>query len=85
MTNLSQKAIKPLGKLVQEYLKDYFAQEKSAITLTNMYGTVIREVERPLITIILKETQGNQTKTAQILGINRNTLRKKMAELKIPF
>lgn len=82
-TKPTQKAIKPLGKLIQEYLKDYFHHEKSAITLCNIYDTVIKEVEKPLISLVLKEVKGNQSKAADILGINRNTLRKKMADLKI--
>lgn len=49
----------------------------------DLYSTLIREIERPLIRIILEETRGNQAKAAQILGMNRNTLRKKIKELKI--
>ena len=75
--------MKPLSLMVQEYLHHYLKVEKNATTLCNMYDTVIREVERPLISLVLEETDGNQTKTAQILGINRNTLRKKMVALKI--
>jgi len=40
-------------------------------------------IEKPLVEIVLKETNGNQTKAANILGINRNTLRKKITEYKI--
>ena len=40
-------------------------------------------IEKPLVEIVLKETNGNQTKAANILGINRNTLRKKIAEYQI--
>ena len=84
-TPAQKKVTKPLGNLVNDYLKDYFHHEKNAVTLCNMYDTVIREVEKPLITLVLKETKGNQTKTAQVLGINRNTLRKKIVDLKIPL
>ena len=45
---------------------------------------VIREVERPLITLTLQATRGNQIKAAEVLGVNRNTLRKKIKELGIP-
>ena len=79
-----RRQVKPLGKIVNDYLNDFFNEEKSAITLCNMYDTVIEEVERPLIAHLLKRTQGNQTKTAQILGINRNTLRRKIEKLDIP-
>lgn len=51
----------------------------------NLYDLLLREIERPLLTLILQETQGNQIQAAQILGMNRNTLRKKIKELKIPL
>lgn len=49
----------------------------------NLYETVIHLVEDPLIKIVLSETKGNQLEAAEILGLNRNTLRKKIKELKI--
>jgi len=45
---------------------------------------VLREVERPLISLTLAATNGNQVKAADLLGLNRNTLRKKIRELDIP-
>ena len=39
---------------------------------------VLREVERPLLEVVMRQTNGNQSRTAEILGINRNTLRKKL-------
>jgi two-component system nitrogen regulation response regulator GlnG len=45
---------------------------------------VLREVEKPLITMTLEATRGNQIRAAEILGLNRNTLRKKIRELSIP-
>lgn len=51
--------------------------------LDGLYGMVLAQVERPLLELVLKQTQGNQLKAARILGINRNTLRKKMASLNI--
>jgi DNA-binding protein Fis len=50
----------------------------------NLHPMLIKAVERPLITLALKETHGNQIQAAQLLGMNRNTLRKKIAELRIP-
>ena len=44
---------------------------------------VVERVERPLIELTLRKTRGNQIKAAQILGINRNTLHKKMTDLNI--
>ncbi|MDA3902910.1 MAG: nitrogen regulation protein NR(I) [Desulfuromusa sp.] len=51
--------------------------------MNNLYEMVLHQVERPLINIVLKKTRGNQIKTAEILGINRNTLRKKIKTLEI--
>jgi two-component system nitrogen regulation response regulator GlnG len=50
----------------------------------NLHPMLIRAVERPLITLVLKETNGNQIQAAHVLGMNRNTLRKKITELRIP-
>ena len=51
--------------------------------MDNLYSLVIERVERPLIDLTLKKTNGNQIRAAQILGINRNTLRKKITDLRI--
>ncbi len=49
----------------------------------DLYPTLMRTVERPLIELALKETKGNQLQASQLLGMNRNTLRKKIGEFKI--
>ena len=49
----------------------------------NLYDTVIPEVEKALISMVMKETRGNQLRAAKLLGINRNTLRSKIKKLKI--
>ena len=49
----------------------------------NLYPTLMRAVERPLIELALRETHGNQIKAARLLGLNRNTLRKKITEFDI--
>ena len=46
---------------------------------------MVREIERPLIALTLEATRSNQLKAARVLGINRNTLRKKIRELDIPI
>ena len=48
-----------------------------------LYDKIIRKVERPLITLVLQMTRGNQCRAAALLGINRNTLRKKIKDLDI--
>jgi two-component system nitrogen regulation response regulator GlnG len=50
----------------------------------NLYNLLLQEFEKPLISLTLKETGGNQIQASQILGVNRNTLRKKIVTLKIP-
>ena len=62
---------------------DYFEAHKGGLPPSGLYDRVLREVERPLITLSLGATHGNQVKAAQLLGLNRNTLRKKIRELDI--
>jgi len=51
--------------------------------LNNLYEMVLHQMERPLIKIVLEKTRGNQVRAAEVLGINRNTLRKKIKTLEI--
>lgn len=67
---------------LEEKLKRYL-KDMTKVTNFNLYNTVLSEVEKALITIVLRETNGNQLKTAKVLGINRNTLRTKIKEYKI--
>jgi len=71
-----------LEEIIRHKLEDYFARTKG-VDVDNLYTLVVERVERPLIELTLKKTRGNQIKAAQILGINRNTLRKKIADLRI--
>ena len=73
-----------LGATVEHQLQQYFAAHKDSLPTSGLYGRVLREVERPLIALTLSATRGNQLKAARVLGINRNTLRKKLRELDIP-
>ncbi|HRO66826.1 MAG TPA: helix-turn-helix domain-containing protein [Pseudobdellovibrionaceae bacterium] len=73
-----------LEKLVKSKLEVLFAQQREAqVDLTGLYGVVIEQVERPLLELALRAYNGNQVKTAQMLGINRNTLKKKIDSYKI--
>jgi two-component system nitrogen regulation response regulator GlnG len=64
----------------------YFGPEPHQATVAGvLYDTVIQQVERPLIARVLQETAGNQLQAARILGINRNTLRKKIHELGVQW
>ena len=71
-----------LSQCVNESLEDYFThldgQPPHAI-----YDMVLGCVEKPMIEFILNKVGGNQSKAAEVLGINRNTLRKKMAQYHI--
>jgi two-component system, NtrC family, nitrogen regulation response regulator GlnG len=72
-----------LSGAAERHLKDYFAAHKGGLPAAGLYDRVLREVERPLILLSLGATRGNQLKAAQLLGLNRNTLRKKIRELDI--
>ena len=67
--------------LVERHLNAHFAEYGERLPPAGLYDRVIREVERPLIAISLAAARGNQIRAAQLLGLNRNTLRKKIREL----
>jgi two-component system nitrogen regulation response regulator GlnG len=73
-----------LGGAVERHIRGYFAAHKGGLPAAGLYDRVLREVERPLIALTLGATRGNQIKAAHLLGLNRNTLRKKIRELDIP-
>ena len=72
-----------LGTSVALHIKRYFDLHGAMLPPAGLYQRVLREVEKPLIEIALDATGGNQAKCADLLGINRNTLRKKITELDI--
>jgi len=74
-----------LGAAVERHLSDYFAAHESGLPPTGLYDRVLREVEPPLIRLCLDATRGNQIRAAALLGLNRNTLRKKIRALDIPI
>ena len=80
-TEMDNKQALGLSDMVRQQLKDYFVGLDGQLPAPGLYKRVIREIERPLITMTLKATNGNQKHAAEILGINRNTLKKKMDEL----
>src|SRR5918994_1891957 len=69
--------------VVARYVERIFAERDGRLPLAGLYGRILREVERPLIARVLSETRGNQLRAAALLGVNRNTLRKKIRELDI--
>ncbi|MEM9852805.1 MAG: sigma 54-interacting transcriptional regulator, partial [Pseudomonadota bacterium] len=72
-----------LSASVEAHIKRYFDLHGEVLPPPGLYNRVMREVELPLIALSLSATRGNQIRTAELLGINRNTLRKKIRELDI--
>jgi two-component system nitrogen regulation response regulator GlnG len=73
-----------LQKNVEEHLRNYFAAHTGgALPPSGLYYRILPLIEKPLIEMTLRATEGNQLKAAYVLGINRNTLRKKISELGI--
>ncbi|MDZ7906210.1 MAG: response regulator [Cypionkella sp.] len=72
-----------LSASVARHLRRYFDLHNGQLPPDGVYDRILREIEVPLIEIALDATAGNQAKCADLLGINRNTLRKKIQELDI--
>lgn len=73
-----------LEDYIESKLGDFVKEMKNG-SARNLHPMLIKAVERPLITFVLKETNGNQIQAAHLLGMNRNTLRKKITDLRIPL
>jgi Fis family transcriptional regulator len=71
-----------LGDAVRRSLERYF-KDLDGETPSAIYDMVLRIIEKPMIETVLRQADGNQTSAAEMLGINRNTLRKKMQQLRI--
>ena len=70
-----------LSQMVERKLSSYFADQPDGLPPVGLYDRVLEQVERPLIQLTLAATRGNQVRAAEILGLNRNTLRKKISDL----
>jgi two-component system nitrogen regulation response regulator GlnG len=70
-----------LEAAVERHLNKLFLAHGDGLPPAGLYDRVLREVERPLLSVSLGATRGNQIKAAQLLGLNRNTLRKKIRDL----
>ena len=74
--NMSKESIQEVvQKSLEEYFNDLGEQQAS-----NIYEMVVMTVERPILEVVMTRAEGNQSHAAQMLGINRNTLRKKLQE-----
>ena len=70
-----------LAMIVEQHMQRYFVQFGAALPPPGLYDRVLAEVERPLLAATLAAVRGNQLRAAELLGINRNTLHKKLNEL----
>jgi len=73
-----------LAQSVERHIKSYFAAHGDSLPAAGLYDRILREIERPLLQLTLDATRGNQVRAADVLGLNRNTLRKKIRDLEIP-
>jgi two-component system nitrogen regulation response regulator GlnG len=73
-----------LEQSVERHLAGFMSAHKDGMPIRDLYDRVLAEVERPLLRLALSATRGNQIKAAAMLGLNRNTLRKKLRELDLP-
>ena len=70
-----------LSGAVERHLADYFSGYRDTLPPPGLYHRILREIEGPLIGAALAATRGNQIRAAELLGVNRNTLRKKVRDL----
>jgi two-component system nitrogen regulation response regulator GlnG len=78
-----QDASEGLSDAVERHLNDYFAGFKDTLPPPGLYHRILKEIEGPLIGAALAATRGNQIRAAELLGVNRNTLRKKVRDLEL--
>jgi two-component system, NtrC family, nitrogen regulation response regulator GlnG len=72
-----------LGEFMEHHLADYFASFGSSLPPEGLYDRMLADLEPPLLRAALVATQGNQLRAADLLGLNRNTLRTKLKERNI--
>lgn len=81
---IEMRSPETLEQAVERHLSTFVAAQKDGLPVRDLYERVLAEVERPLLRLALAATRGNQIKAAAMLGLNRNTLRKKIKELDLP-
>jgi two-component system nitrogen regulation response regulator GlnG len=77
------QSVENLGGAVEGYLASHFSSFPNGVPPPGLYHRILREIELPLLTAALAATRGNQIRAADLLGLNRNTLRKKIRDLDI--
>jgi two-component system nitrogen regulation response regulator GlnG len=80
---VGEDASPPIAIAVERHLAKLFGAHGDSLPPPGLYHRVLRELEQPLISAALAATRGNQIKAAELLGLNRNTLRKKIRDLDI--
>jgi Fis family transcriptional regulator, factor for inversion stimulation protein len=70
---------KPIDQCIRENLEVYFRDLDGEVP-HSMHDMVIKLVEKPLLEVVMAKADGNQSKAAEWLGINRNTLRRKLSD-----
>src|ERR1700742_2447334 len=78
-----QHGVDNLGGAVEAYLSSHFSGFPNGVPPPGLYHRILREIEVPLLPAALAATRGNQIRAADLLGLNRNTLRKKIRDLDI--
>ena len=73
-----------LSGSVERHLNQYFSNFRDTLPPPGLYHRILRDIEGPLIGAALAATRGNQIRAAELLGLNRNTLRKKVRDLELP-
>ena len=68
-----------LSACVRKMLKQYF-KDLDGENATDIYDMVVANIERPLLEVVMHHAEGNQTRASELLGLNRNTLRKKLTQ-----
>ncbi len=73
---------KHIEECIRDSLEGYF-KDLRGVEPSAMYDMIINVVEKPLLEVVMKKAEGNQSRAAEWLGINRNTLRRKLVEHKL--
>ena len=79
----AHQGVENLGGAVEAYLSSHFSGFPNGVPPPGLYHRILKEIEVPLLTAALAATRGNQIRAADLLGLNRNTLRKKIRDLDI--
>jgi len=84
MDEVERKALSFLEKWLHKTVKDYVVHMNGDQN-GRLHETIVGGIEKPLVEMVLKQVNGNKTQAANILGINRNTLRRKIQDHKIKW